>query len=62
MCVGFTAVCVVEVGLVLVLFRVVLVDPEGACLAPAFFDYRSVWYRGSPAQGFWITVDAIYVR
>ena len=37
MCVGFTAVCVVAVGLVLVLFRVLLMDPEGACLAPAFF-------------------------
>ena len=59
---GFTAVCVVAVGLVLVLFRVLLMDPAGACLAPAFFDYRSGWYRGSPAHGFWITADAIYVR
>ena len=36
MCVGFTAVCVVAVGLVLVSFRVLLMDPEGAYWRPHF--------------------------
>ena len=30
--------------------------------ARIFFVYRSGRYRGSPAHGFWITADAIYVR